>query len=179
MIKKTLQKLFTLRFLNVEGTSGVILIIATILALIIANSQNYQIYQSFFTIKIPIKLDIIGINKNLSLLDWINDFLMAIFFFLIGLELKKELIIGELANFRRAILPVISAIGGVLLPAIIFYYFNHNHPENLKGIAIPTATDIAFAFAIICLLVYPVSKLLRIASVSVTRIRSLSFIFTG
>ena len=173
MLKKAIHKLSLAKFFKIEAASGIILIIATILALLIANSQNYQIYQNFLAIKMPINLDFIAIKKDLSLLDWINDFLMAIFFFLIGLELKKEFLIGELANFKRAVLPIIAAVGGVLFPALIFYYFNHHNDNLLKGIAIPTATDIAFAFAIICLFGKNIAPATRIFVISLAIIDDL------
>lgn len=135
---------------------------ATALALLISNSNSYQIYQDFFTINLPLNLDFIGINKDLTLLDWINDFLMAIFFLLVGLELKKEVLIGELSSKKKIALPFIAAIGGVIFPMIIFYFLNKDHAQNLRGFAIPCATDIAFAYGIIALFGNRISNSLKI-----------------
>ena len=160
MLRKV-KKIFEL-----EALTGILLLIATALALIIANSQYHANYQNFFEIIIPINFPEIGIVKNLTLTDWINDFLMAIFFLLVGLELKEELLNGELSSFNRASLPLICAIGGVIFPALIFYLSNISHPQNLSGIAIPCATDIAFAYGVICLFGKKIPKSLKVFIVS-------------
>ncbi len=134
-----------------ELATGISLLIATALAIIVANSSSYETYREFFLIKAPLDLGFIGINKNLTFRDWINDFLMSVFFLLVGLELKREILVGELSTKRKFALPLIAAIGGVIFPIIIFLLFNFNHRGNLPGFAIPAATDIAFAYGIMSL----------------------------
>ena len=137
-------------FFNLEASSGLVLLISAIIALIISNSQYSDIYfnslnQYFF----------IGINNfglKLSALHWINDALMAIFFFFVTLEIKREFIQGELSSKKQAVLPVVGAVGGMLVPAIIYIYINIKTPETLNGWAIPSATDIAFSIGILSLL---------------------------
>lgn len=160
MLRKV-KKIFEL-----EALTGILLLITTSLALIIANSGYFSNYQNFFEIIIPINLPAIGIVKDLSLTDWINDFLMAIFFLLVGLELKEELLSGELSSINRASLPLICAVGGVIFPALIFYLCNIKNPQNLSGIAIPCATDIAFAYGVICLFGKKIPKSLKVFIVS-------------
>ena len=158
---KRVKKIFEL-----EASTGILLLIAAISALMVANSQNFTIYQDFFSIKIPLNLSFFGIYKDLTLHDWINDALMAIFFLLVGLELKEEVLAGELSSKSRAMLPAIAACGGVIVPALIFYLCNLNHEENLRGFAIPTATDIAFAYGVICLFGNKISKSLKVFLIS-------------
>ncbi len=154
------------KIFELEASTGIFLLIATIAALWVANSEGFNVYQNFFAINLPINFDLVGIQKDMSVRDWINDSLMAIFFLLVGLELKEELIAGELSSKSKAILPAIAALGGVLMPALIFFMFNHNHPENLKGFAIPTATDIAFAYGVICLFGKKIFKSLKVFLIS-------------
>jgi NhaA family Na+:H+ antiporter len=158
---KRVKKIFEL-----EASTGILLLIAAISALMVANSQNFKIYQDFFSIKIPLNLSFFGIYKDLTLHDWINDALMAMFFLLVGLELKEEVLAGELSSKSRAMLPAIAACGGVIVPALIFYLCNLNHEENLRGFAIPTATDIAFAYGVICLFGNKISKSLKVFLIS-------------
>lgn len=158
---KRVKKIFEL-----EASTGILLLIAAISALMVANSQNFKIYQDFFSIKIPLNLSFFGIYKDLTLHDWINDALMAMFFLLVGLELKEEVLAGELSSKSRAMLPAIAACGGVIVPALVFYLCNLNHEENLRGFAIPTATDIAFAYGIICLFGNKISKSLKVFLIS-------------
>ena len=154
------------KIFELEASTGILLILATIVALIISNSENYHLYNQFFAIEAPLNLSIIGISKNLTLHGWINDGLMVIFFFLVGMELKEELIAGELSSKEKAMLPIIGACGGVIIPALIFYFFNFNYESNLKGFAIPTATDIAFAYGVICLFGNKISKSLKVFLIS-------------
>ncbi|MEL7312457.1 MAG: Na+/H+ antiporter NhaA [Pseudomonadota bacterium] len=137
-------------FLKLEAASGIILFSAAVLAMIIANSPAAPLYDSLITLKLGISVGSFGIDKPLLL--WINDGLMAIFFFLIGLELKRELIEGQLRDPRQVILPGAAAIGGMAVPALIYAFVNSGDPDALQGWAIPAATDIAFALAIIALL---------------------------
>ena len=138
-------------FFQLEAATGILLALTTIAALFIANSNFYQSYHNFLEFSLPIDFNLISFYKNLTVLDWINDALMAIFFFLIGLELKKEVLVGEISSRKKIILPVIAAFGGVIIPALIFCYFNFHNHSNLRGFAIPTATDIAFAYGAISL----------------------------
>jgi len=154
------------KIFELEASTGILLVISTIAAFVVANSENFELYHQFFAIKAPINLGFIGITKDLTLHDWINDALMAVFFLLLAMELKGELIAGELSSKARAILPAVAACGGVIVPALIFYFFNLNHEENLRGFAIPTATDIAFAYGVICLFGNKISKSIKVFLIS-------------
>lgn len=156
-----MQKLIK-TFFKSEVAVGISLTIATILALMISNSASHQIYKDFFAINLPLSLDFIGISKEMTLLDWINDFLMAIFFLLVGLELKKEILLGELSTKTKRSLPFIAACGGVIMPILIFYFFNKGNAENMRGFAIPCATDIAFAYGAIALFGKRISNSLKV-----------------
>ncbi len=122
----------------------------TVLAMAVANSPLRNAYASLLRIPFAIQLGPYGISKPILL--WINDGLMAVFFFLVGLELKRELVEGHLASLRRATLPAVAALGGMLLPAAFYVGFNWRDSEALRGWAIPTATDIAFALGVLSLL---------------------------
>ena len=135
---------------KLEAASGLILLISAIIALIVSNSLYSDIY--FDTLN---KYLFIGVNNfglKLTVLHWINDALMAVFFFFVTLEIKREFIQGELSNIKQALLPIIGAVGGMLVPALIYIYFNFSNPITLNGWAIPTATDIAFSLGILSLL---------------------------
>ena len=119
------------------------LLLSAIVALIISNSSISSLY--FETLDKYIFIGINNFGLKLSILHWINDVLMAIFFFFVTLEIKREFIQGELSNIKQAILPIIAAIGGMLVPALIYVYVNFENIETLNGWAIPTATDIAFS----------------------------------
>ncbi|MUP47335.1 Na+/H+ antiporter NhaA [Gramella sp. BOM4] len=136
-------------FIEKQTSVGLSLIIATVLALIIANSPLANAYHAFWKQEIFIGINDLVISKNL--LHWINDGLMSMFFFLVGLELKKEIMFGELSNIKIAILPVAAAIGGMLFPALIYFLFNYGS-DSISGWGIPMATDIAFALGILYLL---------------------------
>uniref|UniRef100_A0A3B0M0B9 Na(+)/H(+) antiporter NhaA n=1 Tax=Arsenophonus endosymbiont of Trialeurodes vaporariorum TaxID=235567 RepID=A0A3B0M0B9_9GAMM len=138
------------QFLKLEAASGVLLIIAAFLALIMANTPLQGIYQQFLNIPIAVKISVLDIDKPFLL--WINDGLMAIFFLVVGLEVKRELIEGSLAGRDKAIFPAVAAVGGMLLPALVYLFFNLNDEIALQGWAIPAATDIAFALGIMALL---------------------------
>ncbi|MDH7552338.1 MAG: Na+/H+ antiporter NhaA [Spirochaetota bacterium] len=141
---------FLHQFFAMESASGMLMIIATILAMIIANSPMKLLYTMMLEIRFAASIGDFAIDKPLLL--WINDGLMAIFFFMIGLELKRELIEGELSNIKKVALPAIGAVGGMLVPALIYAAFNYSDPQALKGWAIPAATDIAFSLGILSLL---------------------------
>ena len=137
-------------FFKLEAASGLILLIAAILALIISNSNFSDIY--FDTLE---KYLFIGINEfglKLSVHHWINDALMAIFFFFVTLEIKREFIQGELSNIKQALLPIIAAVGAMVVPALFYVFINWGNTETLNGWAIPSATDIAFSLGILSLL---------------------------
>lgn len=133
-----------------EAAGGIILALFAALALVVSNSPLSIHYDSLLRLTLTVKVGDFGLEKPLLL--WINDGLMAIFFFLVGLEIKRELVEGELSTVRRASLPAIAAIGGMLAPALIFAAINSNDPTALRGWAIPAATDIAFAVGILALL---------------------------
>lgn len=141
----------TLReFIKLESSGGIILFAAAVLALIIDNTPLHAYYQAFFHVPLSFRIGAFHLEKPLLL--WINDGLMAIFFLLVGLEVKREFLEGELNSKEKAILPGIAAVGGMLVPALIFVVFNFQHAENLRGWAIPTATDIAFSLGILAVL---------------------------
>jgi NhaA family Na+:H+ antiporter len=154
------------KFFELEAATGILLIAATALSLLIANSGSFSTYDAFLNLPLPLNFESVNFYKELTLRDWINDALMAIFFLFVGMELKEELLVGELSSKSRALLPAIAAAGGVILPALIFYFFNRTSPENLRGFAIPTATDIAFAYGVICFFGKKIPKSLQVFLVS-------------
>ncbi len=137
------------RLFKHEAAGGIALMLAAVAALIVANSGFAGIYDDFLHAHLAITVNGDGLEK--TLIHWINDGLMAVFFFLIGLELKREMIEGRLKNLRDVALPGVAALGGMLLPAIIFAGVNITSPETLPGWAIPAATDIAFALGLLAL----------------------------
>ena len=141
---------FIRRFLKMEAAGGIILMFAAMAAMVIANTPLATHYQLLIDTPVAVQVGAFKIAKPLLL--WINDGLMAIFFFLIGLELKRELLEGELSSKANVILPGIGALGGMLIPALIYVAFNQGDPVAMKGWAIPAATDIAFALGILTLL---------------------------
>ena len=137
-------------FFKLEAASGLVLLFAAIIALVISNSNLSDLY--FSTLN---KYLFIGINNfglKLSVIHWINDALMAIFFFFVTLEIKREFLQGELSNIKQALLPIIAAVGGMVVPALVYVYINLGDPETLNGWAIPSATDIAFSLGVLSLL---------------------------
>tara|TARA_A100001011_G_C14287535_1_gene834530 strand:+ start:581 stop:1753 length:1173 start_codon:yes stop_codon:yes gene_type:complete len=137
-------------FFKLEAASGLVLFFAAIIALIVSNSNLSQLY--FSTLD---KYLFIGINNfglKLSVLHWINDALMAIFFFFVTLEIKREFLQGELSNIKQALLPIIAAVGGMVVPALFYVFINFGDSETLNGWAIPSATDIAFSLGVLSLL---------------------------
>ncbi len=137
------------KFLHAQMTTGIVLMFMTIVALILANSPLSEAYNHFFHTKIDIHIGEWQLSHTIH--HWINDALMAIFFFLIGLEIKREITVGELSNLKVAILPILAAIGGMLFPALIYYSINAGG-EGVNGWGIPMATDIAFAISAVVLL---------------------------
>ena len=137
-------------FLQKESAGGIVLIAAAVLALIVANSPLLTQYNAFLATPVVAGIGDFVIDK--SLLLWINDGLMAVFFFLVGLEVKREVLEGQLSSWDKASLPLIAAVGGMAIPAAVFLSINAGSPENLGGWAIPAATDIAFALGVLMLL---------------------------
>ncbi|MDQ6963509.1 MAG: Na+/H+ antiporter NhaA, partial [Mariprofundales bacterium] len=130
-------------FMAQESASGIVLIFATILALLCSNTPLSSIYTAFLHLHLAISIG--DLRLDMALYHWVNDGLMAIFFLLIGLEVKREVVEGHLSSLRQIILPGIAAVGGMVVPAAIYLLFNYNDPITANGWAIPTATDIAFA----------------------------------
>ena len=152
-------------FFNLEASGGIVLALAAIAAMIIANTPLNTWYESFIHAPVVIQIGSFAIAKDAH--HWINDGLMAVFFFLVGLELKREVLIGELSNVKQIILPAGAALGGMIMPAIVYLIFNYNEPEFWKGWAIPAATDIAFALGILSLLGNRVPNSLKVFLVSI------------
>ncbi|WP_434526940.1 Na+/H+ antiporter NhaA [Photorhabdus asymbiotica] len=148
------------QFLKLEAAGGLLLIIATIIALIMANSPLQGIYQQFLNIPVVIQFSTLELNKPLLL--WVNDGLMAVFFLIVGLEVKRELLEGSLTGRDKAVFPVIAAIGGMAAPALIYLLFNGSDELNRQGWAIPAATDIAFALGVMALLAKRVPTELKV-----------------
>lgn len=147
-------------FLELEAAGGMLLIMAAVLALIASNTFLAQYYAAFLDIPVSIQIGSLILAKPLLL--WINDGLMAIFFFLIGLEVKREILEGELSDLASIAFPAVGALGGMLVPAAIFYWFNQHDTDALAGWAIPLATDVAFALGLLAMFgkrVPPVLKL--------------------
>ncbi|QOP45086.1 Na+/H+ antiporter NhaA [Sulfurimonas paralvinellae] len=157
--EKAFQRIYTPfeHFLHAQTTTGLVLMGTTILALVIANSPLYEAYEHIIHTTIEFGIGSLEIKNSLS--HWINDGLMAIFFFMIGLEIKREILVGELSNIKVAILPILAAIGGMIIPALIFMFIN-NGGVGAGGWGIPMATDIAFAISALVLLKNRVSPAL-------------------
>ncbi len=152
-------------FLKLEASGGIVLVIAAALAIIAANSPLAGLYSLFIDLPVEIRIGPLHIAKPLLL--WINDGFMAIFFFLIGLELKREVLDGELSDARKIVLPAFGAVGGMAVPAAIYAAFNWSDAVALKGWAIPAATDIAFALGVLALLGSRVPLSLRVFLVTI------------
>lgn len=152
MITKTSHKVTeALReFLRLESAGGLILVVSAILAMVLANSPLADSYVQLLSLKITVMVESFGVSKPLLL--WVNDGLMAVFFLLVGLELKREVVEGDLSSAEQIALPALAAVGGLIVPAAIYWLINRDNPEGLNGWAVPTATDIAFALAILSLL---------------------------
>lgn len=144
-LKKAIQS-----FLKLEAASGILLLIALLLILIVANSPLNHIYHSLLSWQISLQINDHGLNMSLE--QWVNDGLMTFFFLLLALEIKREILVGELSNPRQMLLPMVAAIGGVLVPAGIYLSMMHAHPGLWQGWAVPTATDIALSLGLIALL---------------------------
>ena len=137
-------------FFKLEAASGLVLLFAAIIALFISNSNLSELY--FSTLNEYLFIGINNFGLKLSVIHWINDGLMAIFFFFVTLEIKREFLQGELSNIKQALLPIIAAVGGMIVPALVYVYINFGDGETLRGWAIPSATDIAFSLGVLSLL---------------------------
>ncbi len=137
-------------FLRLESAGGLILVFAAVLALVLANSPLADLYNQLLALKLTVMVESFGVSKPLIL--WINDGLMAVFFLLVGLELKREVVEGQLSSADQVVLPALAAVGGLVVPAAIYWMINRDNPQGIDGWAVPTATDIAFALAILTLL---------------------------
>lgn len=158
-------------FLRYETSAGFVLMFVALMALIANNSPLSGFYSGFLSTPVEVQFGSFEIAKPLLL--WINDGLMAIFFFLVGLEIKREVLEGELSSFDKASLPIFAAIGGVIIPALVYVYFNISDPVLIKGWAIPAATDIAFALGILALVGSRVPVSLKILLLAVAIIDDL------
>ena len=137
-------------FFKLEAASGLVLLFAAVIALVVSNSNLADLY--FSTLNKYLFLGINEFGLKLSVMHWINDALMAIFFFFVTLEIKREFLQGELSNIKQALLPIIAAVGGMLVPALFYIFINFGDSETMNGWAIPSATDIAFSLGVLSLL---------------------------
>ena len=144
-----MRSLFT-RFFQLEAASGLLLIAAAVMALIINNSPLSYLYSGLLDVPVAVQVGALNIAKPLLL--WINDGLMALFFLLIGLEVKREVVDGHLSKPSQVVLPATAAVGGMVIPALLYWFINRDNPAAVAGWAIPTATDIAFALGVLALL---------------------------
>ena len=131
------------RFINHEATAGLALVVAAAAALVLTNIGFAESYDYFLELPVSVNIGPIGLDK--TLVHWVNDGLMAIFFFLVGLEIKREVLQGNLSSREQITLPAIAALGGMVAPALVYAFFNLGNAETMRGWAIPAATDIAFA----------------------------------
>src|SRR6476620_3962308 len=135
-------------FFESEKTGGILLLLCTIISLVIANSGWGESYTHFWHSHLDLSFS--GLDLDYSVEQWINDGLMSVFFLLVGLEIERELYAGELSSFSNALLPVAAAVGGMVVPAAIHFFFNHGTPTQ-SGFGIPMATDIAFTLGMLAL----------------------------
>ena len=151
IIKNTIElRQFYKAFMRNESIGGVLLLICAVIAILFVNVIDPHGWHEFWMT--PAGISIGSFELEMSLEQWINDGLMAIFFFVVGLEIKREMLVGELASFKHAALPIFAAVGGMIVPAVLYSIFNHSNPETISGWGIPMATDIAFALGILSLL---------------------------
>lgn len=138
------------RFFSNESSGGVLLLVCAIIAVTLASIPGGEWFDRIWETEAGFEIG--DFSMDMSLRHWVNDALMAIFFFSVGLEIKREMLVGQLSSFKKSILPIMAAIGGMLVPAAIYWAFNSGHPESIRGWGIPMATDIAFAIGILSLL---------------------------
>ena len=161
-------------FMKLESSGGIVLMLATLAALLVSNTPLNDFYTQFLETRVAVIFGNFALDKPLLL--WINDGLMAIFFLLIGLELKREILAGQLSSKQQLLLPLFAALGGFLVPALIYVLFNRDNPDALNGWAIPSATDIAFALGVLALLGSRVPLVLKIFLTSLAIIDDLAAI---
>lgn len=161
-------------FFASQQSAGILLVLCTILSLVLANGSIGESYRAFWNTEIGTEIG--GFHLKHSLTGWVNDALMTFFFLLMGLEIERELYIGELSERKQAMLPLMGALGGMIVPALIYCLFNFNSPETLSGAGIPIATDIAFAVAIMGLLGNRVPMALKVFLVALAIIDDLGAI---
>ncbi|MEP7295998.1 MAG: Na+/H+ antiporter NhaA [Burkholderiales bacterium] len=164
------------RFIASESAGGVVLALAALIALIVSNSPLGPLYREFIGLRGEVRIANDWLVLSKPLLLWVNDLWMAVFFFVVGLEIKREVLAGELASVRQASLPAAAALGGMVVPALIYFALNHADAVALRGWAIPTATDIAFALGILMLLGSRVPPSLKIFLTAVAIIDDLGAI---
>lgn len=138
------------RFLKLESAGGILLLFSAAVAMLLANSPLSNQYNDFLNLPVSLQIGSFSINK--TLIHWINDGFMAVFFVLVGMEVKKELFEGALSSYQQAIFPAIAAVGGMIVPALVYWFIAKQDPSLANGWAIPMATDIAFALGIMALL---------------------------
>ncbi|MBF1221253.1 MAG: Na+/H+ antiporter NhaA, partial [Haemophilus parainfluenzae] len=138
------------RFLKLESAGGILLLFSAVVAMLLANSPLNQTYNDFLNLPVSIQVGTFSIDK--TLIHWINDGFMAVFFVLVGMEVKRELFEGSLSSYQQAVFPAIAAVGGMIIPALVYVFIAQHDPALADGWAIPMATDIAFALAIVYLL---------------------------
>jgi len=167
-----LSPIFLLReFFRLEAAGGILLVLAAAAAMVLENSALSNVNDRLLEIPVGLQLGAFVLNKSLA--HWINDGLMAVFFLIVGLEIKREVLQGHLSSLDRVMLPGIAAAGGVIVPALIYWYLNQHNPEALAGWAIPTATDIAFALGVVQLLGNRVPAGLKVTLVTIAIIDDL------
>lgn len=149
MSKNNFRNFFN-AFLHNEAIGGILLLICAIISLVFANIPSLGFFHEFWSETASIS--VAGFSLEMSISQWINDGLMAVFFFVVGLEIKREMLVGELSSFKHAALPIFAAVGGMVVPACIYAFFNYDNPDSSNGWGIPMATDIAFALGILSLL---------------------------
>jgi Na+:H+ antiporter, NhaA family len=149
-LQKASDESALLRFINHEATAGLILVLAAAAALIVVNAGFAEVYDNFLELPVSVRIGALALDK--TLVHWVNDGLMAIFFFLVGLEIKREVLEGNLSSRDQIILPAAAALGGMAAPALIYAFFNWGNAATLSGWAIPAATDIAFALGALALM---------------------------
>ena len=164
------------RFIASESAGGIVLALAAVVALVVSNSPLGPSYRQFVEMRGEVRIANDWLVLSKPLLLWVNDLWMAVFFFVVGLEIKREVLAGELASVKQASLPVVAAIGGMAVPALIYAALNHADPVALRGWAIPMATDIAFALGILMLLGSRVPASLKIFLTAVAIIDDLGAI---
>ena len=158
-------------FFRLEAAGGILLVLAAIVALIMENSPISGVNDIILNTPVAVQFGALLIKKPFLL--WINDGLMAVFFLLVGLEIKREILQGHLSSREQITLPAVAACGGVIAPALIYYWLNKDHPEAIAGWAIPTATDIAFALGVVQILGNRVPTALKVTLVTIAIIDDL------